>query len=103
VTDGGLKVAVTFGGRPETPKPTAAANPLALLRVTVMGIDADLPVATVTAAGALTVKSLIVKLTARDEPPGLLAVIAGVPPADTSVAGIVAVSCVGLTKVVGSA
>ena len=103
VTEGGLNVADTFEGRPETLKAMAPANPLELPGVTVIELEADMPEAIVIAAGAPRVKSLIAKVTAGDAPPGLLTVTAGVPPVETSVAGIAAVSCVALRKVVGSA
>src|SRR5579863_10189291 len=68
VTEGGLNVAVTFDGRPETLKAMAPANPLELLGVTVIELEADMPEATVIAARAPRVKSLIAKVTAKDAP-----------------------------------
>ena len=43
VTEGGVNVAVTFDGKPETVKTMAPANPLALPGVTVIEVEADMP------------------------------------------------------------
>src|SRR6266853_862446 len=103
MTEGGLNIAVTFAGKPETLKAITLENPLVLTGVIVIEVEADMPAATVTAGAGPTVKSLIVKLTAGDTPAGLLTVTAGVPPEEASFAGSAAVSCVAITNVVGCA
>lgn len=94
-------------GRPLTLKVTAFVKPRAV-GVTVIWIVAGWPALTEGgAAGPVTVYPSTVKvvLAAVVPPPGLgfVTVTLAVPAEDASLAGIAAVSCVALTKVVGSA
>jgi len=106
VTEAGLKVAVELAGKPLTLNVMASAKPF-VVGVTVNGINACCPALTVgRVAGPSTVKPSTVKLTALVVPPpgfGFVTVTFAFPAVATSLAGMAAVSCVALTKVVGSA
>jgi len=100
-----LNKAVIPLGSPEATNWTESANPL-LVGVIKMVTGVGVPGTTyVVESGPATEKESIVKLPAAEAPPpgaGLFTVALTTPPDDISDAGMAAVSCVALTKVVVS-